>query len=365
MLVFLLAILATSTVTHAAPVDDCRAAANTWMDGLDSACDRPLSRYRNAALTACAAMPEDGWVRATKTARKALLRDCAPSVDGFPGVMATREDGRTLSHCSELILMMREHPADGPTITTTTIGIDTMVAAMGAAIFACTKPDQIAACRLPASIHTPEAALRERITACEAIQDPPFDTTMHSLVSNSGLTAVDPDTQAAYLRELVSEQIRIKAQKEKELADFQEAREAEVVRARELAAQCMVLPGEMTAIEQTDTATVACKELLALWKGADAIRVELEAQGVLADHYRTRLAGKVLNGDSLNAADELRVAGRPEVLLLRKQDLINTQFETLISTDPASAEQFVDTHREQMTPEWVAEALDQILAASM
>jgi hypothetical protein len=73
----------------------------------------------------------------------------------------------------------------------------------------------------------------------------------------------------------------------------------------------------------------------------------------------------LLNGDSYNAADEGRVTGRPDVLKTRGQDLIDTQFQTLIATDPAAAETFLGKYRDQMEPAWVAEALDQVLAATM
>ena len=95
------------------------------------------------------------------------------------------------------------------------------------------------------------------------------------------------------------------------------------------------------------------------------IRKELEESGVLADEYRKRLDGKVLNAASLHVADEARVMARPEALKVRRIDLIASHFETLIATDVAAAEAWIDTYRDDMDPEWVADALDQVLAATM
>ena len=102
-----------------------------------------------------------------------------------------------------------------------------------------------------------------------------------------------------------------------------------------------------------------------LWSGKDALRLELEANGVIAEEYRKRLQGKVLNGESLNVEDQNRVSARPAILLTRKQDVVKTQFESLIETDPAAAETLIDKHRDDLDPEWLADALDQILAATM
>ena len=365
MLTFILAIWATNPATASAPVDNCQSTANRWINGLSSAGCPPLSRYRNAAMTACTAIPEDGWTRARKAARKALLRDCTPNMDGFPGAQATHEDGRTLSHCSELLMMMAEHPPEAPTLSETTLGVDGMIVAVGAAVFACIDPTNIAACRHPASVHTPAEGLNERIAACKAIASPPFDTTMRSLIWNSGLVAVVPDAQMALLEGLVGEQARIKAQREREQADFKTARVDELERARTLAATCLAMPGEMNSVEETETASLACTELSALWLGEDTVRKSLEESGLLAEPYLSQLRGKVLNGDSYNAADESRVTGRPDILKTRAQDLIDIQFTTLIETDPAAAEAFLDKYRDQMDAEWVADALDQVLAATM
>ena len=360
-----LAIFALSAAVHAAPVDDCVEAATQWIAGIQTEQCPPLFRYENAAVDACRAMPEDGWSRSAKSARKALLRDCAPSSAGFPGAQAQRDNGRTLSHCSELILMMRGISADADLPTDTTMGVDGMTAATGAALFACTTPDAIATCRMPFSLHTDTARLEEQVTACEAIAPPAFDSVMRSLVWNSGLLPVIPETRAAEIRAVLAEKARLQALKEKALADFKAARADEVGRAQALSDSCMAIPGEMTLPTEADTAIAACQELLALWRGEDTVRKELEESGVLADEYRKRLDGKVLNAASLHVADEARVMARPEALKVRRIALIASHFETLIATDVAAAEAWIDTYRDDMDPEWVADALDQVLAATM
>ena len=358
--IFLLASPAT-----AGPVEDCKETASAWINGLKRTGCPPLYRYQDAAITACKSIPEEGWDRTAKSARKNLLRDCAPTLEGFPGARATRPDGRTISACSEMILMMQGVETDAPTIQKPTMGIDAMAAAVGAALFACTNPEAIANCKLPASIHAKNEKLTQQIKDCKAIQNPPFDTTMRSLVWNSGLLSVDPDKQVAHIEALLAEKIRLKEKKEKELADFRKAREDELARAQTFAATCMATPGSMNTADEVDEARTACLALSELWSGKDALRLELEANGVIAEEYRKRLQGKVLNGESLNVEDQNRVSARPAILLTRKQDVVKTQFESLIETDPAAAETLIDKHRDDLDPEWLADALDQILAATM
>ena len=360
-----LAIIALGTSVHAAPVDDCVEAATTWIAGIKTEQCPPLYRYENAAVDACMTMPSDGWVRSTKSARKAFMRDCAPTASGFPGAQATLKDGRTLSHCSELILMMRGiSPSDDPP-THTTLGVDGMAVSVGAALFACTTPEAIAECRRPFSLHTDTPRLEKQVAACEAIQTPSFDTVMRSLVWGSGLLPVDPKQQTKEIQAVLAEKARLKALKEKALEDFKTARAAEVERAQALSDACMAIPGGMTLPTEADTAITACVELLALWQGADSVRQELEADGVLSEDYRKRLNGKVLNAASLHVADEARIMARPEALKVRRIDLIAAHFQTLMTSDLAAAEAWIDTYRDDMDPEWVADALDQVLAATM
>lgn len=365
MLSLSLAIIASSPAVHAGPVDDCVETATQWIAGIQAEQCPPLFRYENAAVDACRAMPEDGWTRSTKSARKALLRDCAPSASGFPGAQAQREDGSTLSHCSELILMMRGLSASDTPPTGTAMGVDGMAASVGAALFACTSPDAIATCRMPFSLHTDTVRLEEQAAACEAIEIPAFDTVMRSLVWGSGLLPVDPEQKAAEIRDVLAEKERLKALREKALADFQAEREAEVGRAQALSDACMAIPGEMILPTEAEAAVAACEELLALWRGEDSVRKELEANGTLAEEYRKRLDGKVLNAASLHVADEARVKARPEALKVRRIALIASHFETLMASDVAQAEAWIDTYRDDMDPEWVADALDQVLAATM
>jgi|GEM_PF-5212866 len=365
MLSMMLAIIASSAAVHAAPVDDCVEAATNWIAGIQAEQCPPLFRYENAAVEACRAMPEDGWTRTKKSARKALLRDCAPSSKGFPGAKAELKDGRTLSHCSEMILMIRGMSADDAPPTDTTMGVDRMAVSVGAALFACTTPDAIAKCRLPFSLHTDATRLEEQAAACDAIETPPFDTVMRAMVWGSGLLPVEPEKNAAAIRAVLTEKARLQAIKEQALADFKAAREEEVGRAQALSDACMAIPGEMTLPTEADEAIVACEELLALWRGEDSVRKELEDSGRLAEEYRKRLDGKVLNAASLHVGDEARVKARPEALKVRRIDLIASHFETLMSSDIAAAETWIDTHREEMDPEWVADALDRVLAATM
>ncbi len=365
MLSLSIAIIALGAGVHAAPVDDCVEAATTWIAGIQNELCPPLYRYENAAVDACLAMPDEKWSRSAKSARKAFLRDCAPTDSGFPGAKATLKDGRTLSHCSELILMMRGISSSDAPPTQTTLGVDGMAASVGAALFACTTPDAIAECRRPFSLHSDVARLEKQMAACEAIQVPPFDTVMRSLVWGSGLLPVDPKQQADDIQAVLTEKARLKAVKEKALEDFKAARAAEVERAQKLSDACMAIPGGMTLPTEADTAISACVELLALWQGADTVRQELEAKGVLSEEYRKRLDGKVLNAASLHVADEARVMSRPEALKVRRIDLIAAHFQTLMASDVAAAEAWIDTYRDDMDPEWVADALDQVLAATM
>ena len=365
MLSLTLAIIASTAAVNAAPVDDCVEAATSWIAGIQAEHCPPLFRYENAAVDACRAMPEDGWTRSTKSARKALLRDCTPSDAGFPGAKAQLKDGRTLSHCSELILMMRGLAADDAPPTETTMGVDGMAVSVGAALFACTTPEAIAKCRMPFSLHTDIARLEEQVLACDSVEPPAFDTVMRSLVWGSGLLPVDPEKRASEIRDVLAEKARLKALKEKALADFKVAREEEVGRAQALSDACMAIPGEMTLPTEADAAIAACDELLALWRGEDSVRQELESSGTLAEDYQKRLNGKVLNAASLHVADEARVTARPEALKVRRVALIASHFETLIASDVAAAEAWIDTYRDDMDPEWVADALDQVLAATM
>ena len=365
MLSLTLAIIASTAPVNAAPVDDCVEAATSWIAGIQTEQCPPLFRYENAAVDACRAMPDDGWTRSTKSARKALLRDCAPSDAGFPGAKAKLNDGRTLSHCSELILMMRGLAADDAPPTETTMGVDGMAVSVGAALFACTTPEAIAKCRMPFSLYTDTARLEEQVLACDSVEPPAFDTVMRSLVWGSGLLPVEPEKRASQIRDVLAEKARLTALKEKALADFKAAREEEVGRAQTLSDACMTIPGEMTLPTEADAAIAACDELLALWRGEDSVRRELESSGTLAEDYQKRLKGKVLNAASLHVADEARVTARPETLKVRRVALIASHFETLIATDVAAAEAWIDTYRDDMDPEWVADALDQVLAATM
>ena len=85
----------------------------------------------------------------------------------------------------------------------------------------------------------------------------------------------------------------------------------------------------------------------------------------MTEDYQKRLKGKVLNAASLHVADEARVTARPGTLRVRRVALIASHFETLIASDVAAAEAWIDTYRDDMDPEWVADALDHVLAATM
>ena len=89
----------------------------------------------------------------------------------------------------------------------------------------------------------------------------------------------------------------------------------------------MKIPGDMQTATETVTAADACRELEALWRGEDTTRKELEASGAIAPRYAKQLRGKVLNAESLNAADPKRVASRPTILEERRVTLVDIGFK--------------------------------------
>jgi len=358
----LLGLLTVLGPTYAGPIEDCTESANRWIDTLEGAGCPNLERYRSAAIIGCKDIPEDSWSRGQKMARKAILQDCAPSKNGFPGAQATLTNGNTSSRCSEMMqLLHSDTPADSGEFQTT-MGVDRMMVSIGAALFACHAPNKIDLCVLPSSVQTPEGQLIERRDACKALETPPLDTMMHRMVLSSGLLPVQPQERMAELDALLVEQEAARVQHAQEEERFHLERAEEVVRARDLSEQCMQLPGEMTTAEHTELAAQACEELEALWKGEDSVRKELENTGAIAARYKKQLNGKVLNAESLNAGDPVRVAGRPTVLEERRKDLIKSEFERLISTDTAAAEKLLEKYRALMGPEWAAEAVDRLLA---
>ena len=129
----------------------------------------------------------------------------------------------------------------------------------------------------------------ERRGASEALGNPPLDSTMKRLVWESDLLPVLPEERIAQYNQMLLEQEEARVQHAAEDTRFHLEREAEVVRARNFSDQCMLLPGEMTTIEQTEQAAAACQELSALWRGEDAVRKELEATGAIAQRYKDQL----------------------------------------------------------------------------
>ncbi len=362
MKAFLIGILAGATPSFAGPIEDCNESANAWIDTLEGAGCPNLERYRTAALNGCSDIPEDGWTRAQKSTRKAILNDCSPSKKGFPGAQATLPDGSTSSRCSELLQLLHEGTSAHTESPKPDMGVDRMMVAVGTALFACHAPNEIDLCGLPSSTQTPEGQIKERRAACEGLLDPPLDSAMKRLVWESGLLPVRPEERIAEYNQMLVEQEEARVQHAAEETRFHLEREAEVVRARTLSDQCMTLPGDMTTIEQTEQAATACQELAALWRGEDTVRKELEATGAIAQRYKDRLNGKVLNAESLNAGDPARVTARPAVLEERRRDLIRKEFEALILTDTDAAEKLLENYRALMGPDWAAEAIDRLLA---
>jgi hypothetical protein len=359
---FLIGLLTAMSQVYAGPTEDCSHSADEWFNALEGAGCPNLERYRTAALTGCKDIPEDNWSREKKMARKVILQDCAPSPKGFPGAQATLADGTTSSRCSEMILLLHDETPGNSMEFKADMGVDRMMIAVGAGLFACHAPNEIDLCGLPSSVQTPEGQIIERRTACESLKNPPIDSTMRRLVWASGLLPVQPEERIVQLDELLVEQEAARVQHATEEKRFHIEREAEVVRARTLSDQCMQLPGEMTSAEQTEKAAEACSELEALWRGEDRVRKELETTGAIAARYKEQLNGKVLNAESLNAGDPVRVAGRPTVLEERRKDLIRLEFDALISSDTAAAEKLLEKYRALMGPEWAAEAVDRLLA---
>ena len=359
----MIGLLALALPASAGPSTDCTDGAIAWFEGLARDGCPTLDHYLRAAVEGCQAIPEDGWTRTQKTARKAILSDCRPTPKGFPGAQATLPDGKTSSRCSELLRLVQGVETDTVEPAETTWGIDRMMAATSSAIFACHAPNKIDLCKLPTTLQTPAGHIEQRRDACAGLSNPPLDSTMRILATNSGLLPVDAEARIAEFNQLLKDQEATREQRKMEDERFQAERVAEVERARQLSDQCMKLPGDMGTAAETVTAAEACAELEALWKGADAVRQELESSGALAERYAKQLVGKVLNAESLNAGDPTRVASRPAVLEERRMALVQVEFDLLIEQDPDAAEKLVDTYRELMGPEWTAEALDQLLAA--
>jgi len=261
-----------------------------------------------------------------------------------------------------MVQLLHSDEAVDPKTIQLNMGVDWMMVAVGSALFACHAPNEIDLCVLPTSTKTPEGQIKLRLQACEGLLNPPLDSNMTHWVIDSGLLPVNPETRIAELTAILSEQEAERIQHAEEEERFHVEREAEVLRARTLSEQCMLLPGEMTTAEQTEQAANACQELEALWRGEDSVRKSLEASGAIAQRYKEQLNGKVLNAASLNAGDPARVASRPTVLEERRRDLVRTEFDALITTDTAAAETLLEKYRELMGPEWAAEAVDQLLA---
>jgi hypothetical protein len=359
---FLIGLLTVLRPAYAGPIDDCTESAHEWVDALERDGCPTLERYRTAAITGCKDIPEDDWTRGQKMARKVIFQECGPSNKGFPGVQATLADGTTSSRCSEMLHLLQDGTSEDAADFQTNMGVDRMMVAVGAALFACHAPNEIDLCVLPASLHTPEGQIIQRRDGCEALKNPPLDSTMRRLVWSSGLLPVRPEERIEELNALLLEQEAGRVQRAEEEKRFHLEREAEVVRAQALSEQCMRLPGEMTTAEQTEEAASACEELDALWRGEDTVRKDLEASGSIAQRYKDQLKGKVLNAQSLNAGDPVRVAGRPTVLEDRRRDLIRIEFDALISSDTNAAEKMLEKYRALMGPEWAAESVDRLLA---
>ena len=356
----LIAIYLVSRPVLAGPIEDCVDGADVWFEALQRDGCPSLERYHSAAIDGCRTTPEDGWTRTQKTARKAIFKDCKPGKKGFPGAQDTLPDGSTSSRCSELMQLVQGVETGLP--TQTKWGVDRMVAATSAALFACHAPNDIDLCLLPSTIQTPSGHIEQRRDACARLKNPPLDTYMRKLAWDSGLMRVEPQQQVEQLNALLVAQEEARLLHKKEEERFQTEREEEVVRARDLSDRCMKLPGDMTTANETVIAADACQELEALWRGEDTIRKELEASGALAARYAEQLRGKVLNADSLNAADPKRVASRPTILEERRIALVDSEFKQLIESSPSEAEKLLDTYRDLMGPEWTAEAQDQLLA---
>jgi len=356
----LTAILFTSMPVSAGYAEDCSDGAHAWFEHLAASGCPTLDTYKTAAIEGCRTSPDEGWTRAQKAARKAILNDCQPSTKGFPGAEATLPDGTTSGRCSEMLRIVQGVETAVP--AETVWGIDRMMASISTALFACHAPNEIDLCLLPSSIQTPAGQIDQRKEACESLHSPPLDTFMKELAWTSGLMPVIPAVRIKELEALLVAQKEEREQRAREDERFHAERAAEVERARQLSEQCMVLPGDMNSPEETVIAADACRELEALWRGEDTVRKELESSGALADRYAKQLQGKVLNAESLNAADPKRVASRPAVLDERRVALVGAEFDELIQHDPEAAEKLMEKHRTLMGPDWTAEALDQLLA---
>ena len=148
----------------AGPADDCVNGAHSWFDSLASEGCPVLDKFRTAAVKGCREMPEEGWTRPMKSARKAILDDCKPNKKGFPGSHAQLPDGTTSSRCSELIKLVQNVEGNAP--AEPAWGIDHMMAAVSTGVFVCHAPDDLDLCLLSSQIQTPTGQIEQRREAC-------------------------------------------------------------------------------------------------------------------------------------------------------------------------------------------------------
>ncbi len=352
-----------STNGFAGPIEQCNVQAETWLTQLKTNGCTVGPAFEKGASAGCTAIPEDGWKREQRAARRAIYQGCEPNVHGL-GVPTTNEQPNDENAtCGEHILIMRGETPESPPPTSPTMGVDQMMGIMGAAVWTCFDPKSLELCRSTSSIETSPSDLQSKREACISLTSPPLDPTVISLALESGVMPIIPKEQLELLDSLILAQKNNRLARLKEKTIFQQAQVDEVRRAHRFKKTCLSAPEELETLEKIESIRTECIELKALWRGEDTTRLQLEKDGTIATRFQEKMRGRCLNTDSLGVSDPAQIDAQLAALLEQTKSLVVIRFMELIQTDWAAAEALLDAHRSHMDPGWVKDAVDQIIEA--
>ncbi|MGB0640124.1 MAG: hypothetical protein ACPGTU_12365, partial [Myxococcota bacterium] len=213
------------------------------------------------------------------------------------------------------------------------------------------------------SVQTSSVELHAIRKSCQALTTPPLDPTIRDLALSSGVLPLIPEEQVGHLDGLILEKQNDRLARLKEKTIFQQAQIDEVRRAQRLKNKCLSAIEELVTLEDTQMAREACTDLKALWRGEDPVRVQLETDGTIAPRFQEKMRGQCLNTDSLGVSDPSQIDGQLSSLMEHTKSLVVIRFSELIQTDWNAAEALLDAHRSHMDPDWVKDAVDQVIEA--
>jgi hypothetical protein len=356
-------LISLSTNGFAGPVEQCDAVAEDWFTQLETSSCTLDSTFKEGASAGCAAIPEEGWKREQRVARKAIYQHCSPSIKGIGQSKTDAPPNGPDTTCGAYLLSMRGETSDSSPPTTSTMGVDQMMGVMGAAVWTCFAPQTMDECGSPSSVQTSSVDLHAKLEACITLASPPLDATIRSLALNSGVLPIIPEKQTQYLNALILEKQNDRLARLKEKTIFQQAQIEEVKRAQRLKNKCLSSPEELKTLEEAQAIRTECRELKALWRGEDSTRIKIEADGTIASRFQEKMRGQCLNTDSLSVSDPAQIDAQLTAILEQTKLLVVIQFNELIQTDWTAAEALLDAHRNHMDPTWIKDAVDQIIEA--